>query len=288
MNIKLCVAFIILLVLMSILNNIYNKYNSACREFFTISEDRTPQEMLDNLTKRKSEITKDLCKLEYYLDESIGFNQMNELSKDAKDTSYSLNSNEKNTKIGGVFDYEDKTVFEKITISEKNEVCEVPRWKPDIVVDKDAIVVYITHLVREYNKHVLLLNEDKTKLLDFITNLKRLLNENLDNKLQAQCDRCTGSDCVTLCATPKLPIIERLKNNQLLIDSKKKMLDKKLCGFIKKYRYVEDVRLAVVDYVKRLNSIWTNNALSETKIRLSYAQPKTGLEASDVGVSTDA
>lgn len=280
------VCFIILLFLMAVLASVYNKYNSTCREYFIENANpviypnayvsRTTAELLDILTALKSDVSKVLCQIKYYLELSIGFNQMNELSKDAKDGLYKLDELKEGDKsnIGGNYDFESKTIFRNIIVSEMNEFCEIPEWKHDIIVDKDAIVVYIEQLVKEYNKHVLTLNNIKVDLSTFLDNFKRFLNENLDNKLMSQCDRCTGDDCDTICGEPDLNIIEQLKKNQLLIDKKKKQLDTKMCNYIRNYRYVEDIRGSIVHYVNKLNDIWTNNEIKNTKVRLNYARNK--------------
>jgi hypothetical protein len=277
--------------MMAVLASVYNKYNSTCREYFVIGQDlvgRSEQELLDILTKKKMEVTKVLCQIQYYLESSIGFNQMSDLSKDAKDDLYTLDEPSKDNKskrknmVGGKFDYEDKTVFGEIVVSDKNEFCEIPKWKHELIVDKDAMVVYIQHLVKEYNEHVLVLNKIKVELSTYLTNFKRLLNENLDNKLLAQCDRCTGEECERMCGNKDKSVIVKLKENQLMIDQKKKELDTKMCNYIKKYRYVEDVRASIVHYVGELNNIWSTNDIRHTKVRLNYAQ--TGLTT---GAQTD-
>jgi hypothetical protein len=271
------VCFILLLFMMAVLTSVYNKYNSTCREYFVMNQEsvgRSEQELLDILTKKKQEVTKVLCQIQYYLESSIGFNQMSELSKDAKDELYSLNRSkkDKNNSVGGKFDYENKTVFGEIVISEKNEFCEIPKWNHELIVDKDAMIVYIQQLVKEYNEHVLILNTSKVDLSTYLTNFKRLLNENLDNKLLAQCDRCTGDECKKLCDNKDKTIIVKLKENQLLIDDKKKTLDALMCNYVKKYRYVEDVRNSIVYYVNELNTIWSTNDINHTKVRLNYAK----------------
>jgi hypothetical protein len=292
---KTVVCYIILLFLMALLASVYHKYNASCREYFsTDDEDGTSnyrfpraqderlsnkyigyseQELLDILEEKKSEVYKLLCQIKYYLEVSIGFNQNNVLRKDAKDGLYKLDELDGETSnIGGTYDYESKTTFNKIVISDQNEFCEVPMWKHDVIVDKDSIVVYIEHLSKEYNKHVLILNNIKVDLSTFLNNFKRLLNENMDNKLMGQCDRCTGPECAIICGDSETNIIDQLKKNQLLIDSKKKELDNKMCNYIKNYRYVEDVRGSIVCYVNKLNDIWSKNEIKDTKVRLNYAR----------------
>jgi type II secretory ATPase GspE/PulE/Tfp pilus assembly ATPase PilB-like protein len=98
--------------MMAVLASVYNKYNSTCREYFVIGQDlvgRSEQELLDILTKKKMEVTKVLCQIQYYLESSIGFNQMSDLSKDAKDDLYTLvepskdNKSKRKNMVGGKF-----------------------------------------------------------------------------------------------------------------------------------------------------------------------------------------
>lgn len=277
MNTKLYILFFVLLLLMSILSNIYQKYNSACVEYFSTDKEYNISEALKQITAWKKETSKKLCEIQAFLDSSIGFNQINSVSKDSKDSEYSMTNVNNLNKINGKDDYsvDNKLVFDSFVINDKNELCEIPLWKPDKIEDKDSIVVYITVLVQQYNENVLALEQDKINISSYIQNFNRFFLQYLDNKLLPNCDRLTGEERKTLCtAETKVNennIAEISKKSQTLIDDKKKELDKKMCNFIKKYKKTEYIRDAIINYINKLNDIWSLNDINKTKVRLNYA-----------------
>ena len=185
MNTKLYILFFVLLLLMSILNNIHQKYNSACVEYFNADREYNMSEALKEITAWKKETSKKLCEIQAFLDSSIGFNQINSVSKDSKDSEYSLTTVKDLNKINGKDDYgyAKKLLFDSFVINDKNELCEIPLWTPDKIEDKDSIVVYITVLVQQYNENVLTLEQDKINLSTYIQNFNRFFLQYLDNKL---------------------------------------------------------------------------------------------------------
>ena len=281
MNTKLYILFFVLLFLMSLLSTIYRKYNSACVEFFNTDKEYNKEynmsQALKEITAWKKEISKKLCEIQSFLDSSIGFNQINSLSKDSKDSDYLLANMKDLKKINGKDDYsvEKKLVFDSFIINDKNELCEIPLWSPDKIEDKDSIVVYITVLVQQYNENVLLLEEEKIKLSTFIQNFNRFFLQYLDNKLLPNCDRLTGKERETLCSSEnqvnEKNIAEISKKSQTVIDDKKKELDKMMCNFIQKYKKTEYIRDAIIHYINTLNDIWSLNDINKTKVRLNYA-----------------
>jgi hypothetical protein len=182
---------------MSILNNIYKKYTFACKEYFTLEEER-PSISATNVIEWKNNISHMLCEIQVFLDSSIGFNQMTDVPFDAQDSKYPMNKNE--VSINGSIDGTQRTVFNEIEIDrEMGTFCEITKWTPDFIEDKDSIIVYITALVNEYNKEILVLEGDKVKLSAYIQKFNRFLKQYLNNELVPQCDILSGPDRDTLC-----------------------------------------------------------------------------------------
>ena len=277
MNTKLYTLYFVLLLLMSVLSNIYQKYNSACVEYFNTDKEYNMSEALKEITAWKKETSKKLCEIQSFLDSSIGFNQINSVSKHSKDSDYSLSTVKDLKKINGKDDYsvEKKLVFDSFIINDKDELCEIPLWTPDKIEDKDSIVVYITVLVQQYNENVLAIEQDKINLSTYIQNFNRFFLQYLDNKLLPNCDRLIGEERSTLCASEnqvnETNIAEISKKSQTLIDDKKKELDRMMCNFIKKYKKTEYIRDAIIHYINQLNDIWSLNDINRTKVRLNYA-----------------
>jgi len=277
MNTKLYILFFVLLLLMSILSNIYQKYNRACVELFNTDREYNISQALKEIAAWKKETSKKLCEIQSFLDSSIGFNQINSVSKDSKDSEYSMSTIKDLKKINGKDDYgaDKKLVFDSFVINDKNELCEIPLWIPDKIEDKDSIVVYITVLVQQYNENVLALEQDKINLSTYIQNFNRFFLQYLDNKLLPNCDRLTGEERSTLCSSEnqvnETNIAEISKKTQTMIDDKKKNLDKMMCNFIKKYKKTEYIRDAIIQYINTLNDIWSLNDINKTKVRLNYA-----------------
>ena len=138
MNTKLYTLYFVLLLLMSVLSNIYQKYNSACVEYFNTDKEYNMSEALKEITAWKKETSKKLCEIQSFLDSSIGFNQINSVSKHSKDSDYSLSTVKDLKKINGKDDYsvEKKLVFDSFIINDKDELCEIPLWTPDKIEDK--------------------------------------------------------------------------------------------------------------------------------------------------------
>ena len=308
------IYFIILLCLMSILNTIYNKYMFACNEYFSM-EDTQPISAT-NMIEWKNRISTTLCEIQEFLDSSIGFNQMTDVPFDAKDAKYPMRNDEE-LSINGNVDKNQRVVFDEIEIdSASGTLCDMTKWTPDLIEDKDSIIVYITTLINEYNKEVLVLEDEKVKLSAYIQRLNRFLKQYLNNELIPQCNILVGPDRETLCnancdhiqnndaelrtccdnlmnETGRRNCCKKLsdpdeitkclnkidtrsirilatKNVKLLINSKKDVLNVKMCNYIKKYKKIEDVRDAVIFYINKLNTIWSTNDITKTRVRLNY------------------
>jgi hypothetical protein len=276
---------------MSILNNIFYKYVFVCKEFFNSEVVLTePDRALDNIIGWKKQMNANLCELQHYLDASIGFNEMNDISQQARDDMYSMTNNKDNN-INGSIDNSKNEQIQNLIISETNQFCEINHWNPEIIEDKDSIVVYITILINEYNKQIQLLEKDKVTLSSYITEFNRFLTQYLDNKLLPKCNMLNTVDHEVLCASKDLTESTNETASQKVdlkvkheiemkkailsvstIDSKKKILDKDLCKYIQKYKQIEQIRSAIVMYVNKLNTIWSSNDINKTKIRLNYAK----------------
>ena len=320
MNATMYIYFLILLCLMSILNTMYNKYISACREYFTEEEGTVSSQSsiaATNVVEWKNNISHMLCEIQAFLDSSIGFNQMTNPSFDAKDGEYPMTSDSKS--INGSVDSADRKVFDEIPIDRtRGTLCEISTWKPELIEDKDAIIVYITTLVNEFNKEILVLENEKVKLSTYIQNFNRFLKQYLDNELlpqcnilsgedrktlcNAQCDDLSGAELRTCCDTltnevnrrkccdkltnaeerkkckesidPVTMKIKAVSNVKLLVNDKREMLNVKMCNYITKYKKVEDIRDAIILYINKLNTIWSTNDITKTKIRLNYTGNK--------------
>lgn len=281
-NTQLYIYFVLLLFLMSILSSVYHKYNQLCMEYFvdstamTSTTDANIERVLMNITAWKIHTSKSLCEIRAFLDASIGFNQINSYSKDSKDSNYEIKSlTAPKTSINGANDFTKSVKFNEIVINDKNEVCEIPDWIPDKIEDKDSMIVYISVLIKEYNKNVLSLEEEKIALSNYIQDFNRFFIQYLDNKLLPQCDRLIGKDREKLCAdelkVTKDTIAEISKKSQLLIDEKKKVMNNMMCDFVKKYKQTEYIRDAIIKYMKEVNDIWQQNDITKNKIRLNYA-----------------
>lgn len=186
---------------MSILNTIYNKYIFACKEYFTLEEER-PSISASNVIEWKNNISHMLCDIQAFLDSSIGFNQMTDVPFDAQDAKYPMQKADDSASINGSVDSSQKTIFSEIEIDRNmGTFCEITKWTPDLIDNKDSIIVYITTLVNEYNKEILVLEEEKVKLSAYIQKFNRFLKQYLNNELVPQCDILTGSDREKLCNT---------------------------------------------------------------------------------------
>lgn len=319
MNTTLYIYFLLLLCLMSILNSIYNKYVFACKEYFTSEEagSGVPSQSsiaATNVIEWKNNISHMLCEIQAFLDSSIGFNQMTNVSIDAQDAKYPI-TNDPQRSINGKFDATNKLVFDEISLDRtKGNLCEISTWTPELIEDKDSIIVYITTLVNEFNKEILILENEKVKLSTYIQNFNRFLKQYLDNELLPQCNILSGEDRNTLCnancadltgtelrtccytltnethrrrCCDKLTDVEERKrckesidrvsmkikaisDVKLLVNDKRDLLNVKMCNYITKYKKVEDIRNAIIHYINKLNTIWSTNDITQTKIRLNY------------------
>lgn len=298
MKIQKYISFIVILLLISILNSVYNKYNSTCREFFIEDEVQKDDAVLTNIVAWKNRVSTLLCETESFIENSIGFNQINDFSKESVDMNYKLDTIEK-VGINGTNDFKNSIVFDSIVVNENNETCQVPIWKPDVVEDKDSIVVYISALVKEFNSGVLTLEEEKMKLVEYIKQFNRFFKQNMSEIFIPQCDRMVGEDRTKFCTPQTIvettesvekfeeqttkktntKLIEDSKKGLLIVDEKRKEMDKMICNYIKMYKKIENIREVIIMYVNKLNNIWSNNDIENTKIRLNYANSQVTAES---------
>lgn len=294
MKIQKYISFILILLLISILNSVYNRYNSTCRELFIEDEVQKNDAVLINIVAWKNRVSTLLCETESFIENSIGFNQISDFSKESVDINYKLDSIEK-VNINGTNDFKNIILFDSILVNENNETCQVPQWKPDVVEDKDSIVVYISALVKEFNSGVLMLEEEKMKLVEYIREFNRFFKQNMSEIFIPQCDRMVGEDRIKFCTpqtitspetvekfeekTTNTKLIEDSKKGLLIVDEKRKEMDKMICNYIKMYKKIENIREAIIMYVSKLNNIWSNNDIENTKIRLNYADSQVSAES---------
>jgi len=273
---------------------VYNRYNSTCRELFIEDEVQKNDAVLINIVAWKNRVSTLLCETESFIENSIGFNQISDFSKESVDINYKLDSIEK-VNINGTNDFKNIILFDSILVNENNETCQVPQWKPDVVEDKDSIVVYISALVKEFNSGVLMLEEEKMKLVEYIREFNRFFKQNMSEIFIPQCDRMVGEDRIKFCTpqtitspetvekfeekTTNTKLIEDSKKGLLIVDEKRKEMDKMICNYIKMYKKIENIREAIIMYVSKLNNIWSNNDIENTKIRLNYADSQVSAES---------
>lgn len=296
MKIQQYILFTVILVLISVFNTVYSKYNKVCRELFIEDNIAREESIVANIVSWKNNVSNLICATELFIDRSIGFNQINDFSKDAKDDLYKIDSLGSSSEINGKFNNKEGLQFDNIVINNTNEICTVPKWEPDLIEDKDSIVVYISVLIKDFNTNILRLEEEKVKLLEYIRYFNRLFKQNMNELFLPQCDRITGPDRDTLCAkknkevsvekdkdtiplideklNKRTKLIEESKKGLLLMEDKKQTMESMICEYIKKYKHVENVRDAIIFYVSKLNKIWAENNIKNTRIRLNYANSK--------------
>ena len=256
---------------------------TVCRELF-IEEENVVQTNKDiikkNINSWKNYVSRLLCETEYFIDNSVGFNQISAVSTNAKDNQYVLEEIEKDG-IQGTANFNAGMVLDSIHINSQSESCQIPKWEPDLVEGKDSILVYLSVLVSKYNKMILDLEDQKIKLIEYIRHFNRYLKQNTDHSLLPQCDRIVGQDRVDHCTPePKKPsthseMIDARSAALTIIENKRQEMDIMLCDFIKSYKKMENVREAIIMYVNRLNQIWSDNNIEDTKVRLNLVQDVT-------------
>lgn len=274
-----------MMILFAVLQHVYTRYLVKVEDFyndelisaFLNTEQRVAatanlSDYRTSVQAYKTNASNTLCKIKNLVESSLNISEIQlptQLASDNKDAVYNIftgsaiNTGDVPITVGGYFNSERGISSGSGAINTNSLCAAYDKWNPETVTTKEAIMGYLTALIKEYNTKVYTLNTTKITISEYIDEFKRLLLESTDDRLVTRCESCGTSDCVsTLCVNHATDDLHnKMMKSRTLIVERTMSLEQMLCDYVKQYNYVKDIQKAIIDYsntlTKQLNAINT-------------------------------
>lgn len=285
-----------MMVLFAVLQHVYTRYLVKVEDFyndelisaFLNTEQRVAESAnaaLRNtyrttVRNNKLSASNKLCKIKNLVESSLNISEIQlptPLASNNKDAIYNIftgsaiNTGDVPITVGGYFNSERGISSGSGAINTNSLCAAYDKWNPETVTTKEAIMGYLTALIKEYNTKVYTLNTTKITISEYIDEFKRLLLESTDDRLVTRCESCGTSDCVsTLCVNHATDDIHnKMMKSRTLIVERTMSLEQMLCDYVKQYHYVKDIQQAIIDYSNTLKT-QLNSINTQGNVRLSF------------------